>query len=173
MFFNIFIIMDQKIKNLIDQNVFGTDILDYDIDVKENFLSSSELTLTIYIDHYKLWRSSGRFDSKYYELIIDIDNGVFDESIEEFLPLVGYDCDYLKYQYKPVNLYDKPNALFAYEPLFDALKDIGYPFRQVNYLSSPWLNVYIVTQTVSISEIRTILEEEYDIDTDDIVMLDA
>ena len=166
--------MDIKIKNLIDQNVFGTDILDYDIDVKENFLSSTDLTLTFYIDHYKLWKNSGYFNPKYYDLIIDIDNGVFDESIEEFLPLVGYDSEYIKYQYKPVNLYDESTGwYFAYEPLFDALKDIGYPFRQVNYLSSPWLNVYIVTQTVSISEIRTILEEEYDIDTDDIVMLDA
>ena len=166
--------MDQKIKNLIDQNVFNSNLLDYDIDAKEDFLSLTELTLTFYIDHYKLWRSSSRFDSKYYDLIVDIDNGAFDESLEEFLPLVGYNSEYIKYQYKPVNLYDESTGwYFAYEPLFDALKDMGYPFRKVNYLSSPWLNVYIVTETESIPKIRTVLEEDYDIDTDDIVMLDA
>ena len=94
MFFNIFIIMDKKIKNLIDQNVFNSNLLDYEIEMEtedeyfdEDFIT---LKLIIYVDSYKLYKSSGRFNPKYYQLIVALDEGYFEESLEEFLPMVGY-----------------------------------------------------------------------------------
>jgi hypothetical protein len=45
-------------------------------------------------------------------------------------------------------------------------------FNHTFYLSSPWLNVDVVTIDNEFSDVINILEEEYDIDTDDIVMID-
>jgi hypothetical protein len=170
MFFNIFIIMDKKIKNLIDQNVFkGEKILDYDIESIEQHNEETELIFTFKIDHYKLWKSSGYFNPEYYELIVGIDNGDMDMSIEEFLPIIGYDTDYVSYIYDNTDKYELRNV---YKPLFDALDDLGYVYTYSIYKRSPWLNVYVLTSNdVNFNQVIETLQDEYGLDTDDIVLL--
>ena len=170
MFFNIFIIMDKKIKNLIDQNVFkGEKILDYDIESIEQHNEETELIFTFKIDHYKLWKSSGYFNPEYYELIVGVDNGDMDMSIEEFLPIIGYDTDYVSYIYDNTDKYELRNV---YKPLFDALDDLGYVYTYSIYKRSPWLNVYVLTSNdVNFNQVIETLQDEYGLDTDDIVLL--
>ena len=67
--FNIFIIMDKKIKSLIDSNVFNSNKITYDINVY-----SDDLIFDVIVDHRKLWKSSGYFDQKYYDLTISYGN---------------------------------------------------------------------------------------------------
>lgn len=171
MFFNIFIIMNKKIKNLIDQNVFkGEKILDYNIESIEQYDEETELIFTFKIDHYKLWKSSGYFNPKYYELVVGIDNGDMDMSIEEFLPIIGYDTDYVRNLYDHIN---KDELRKVYKPLFDALNDLGYGYTYSVYKHSPWLNVYVETpKDFNFYSIIETLQDEYDLDIDDIVLLD-
>ena len=170
MFFNIFIIMDKKIKNLIDQNVFkGEKILDYDIESIEQHNEETELIFTFKIDHYKLWKSSGYFNPEYYELIVGIDNGDMDMSIEEFLPIIGYDTDYVTYVYEHIN---KNKVYGSYKPLLDAIHDLGYDYTYSVYQRSPWFNVYVETPNgVNFNGVIETLQDEYGLDTDDIVLL--
>jgi hypothetical protein len=170
MFFNIFIIMDKKIKNLIDQNVFkGEKILDYDIESIEHYDEETELIFTFKIDHYKLWKSSGYFNPEYYELIVGVDNGDMDMSIEEFLPIIGYDTDYVSYVYDNTN---KDELRKVYKPLFDALDDLGYDYTYSVYKRSPWLNVYVETSNdVNFNQVIETLQDEYGLDVDDIVLV--
>jgi hypothetical protein len=171
MFFNIFIIMDKKIKNLIDLNVFkGEKILDYDIESIEQHDEETELKFTFKIDHYKLWRSSGYFDPEYYDIIVGVDNGDMDISIEEFLPMIGYDTDYVSYVYEHIN---KDKVYEVYKPLFNAIRDLGYDYTYSVYKRSPWLNVYVETPNdVNFNQVIETLQDEYGLDTDDIVLLD-
>lgn len=157
--------MDKKIKNLIDHNVFNSNILDYEIDETSHYAGETQLVININVDHFKLWKSSGYFNPKYYELIVGIDDGYFDELISEFLPIVGYNFDDIIFKYKP-------NHVVAYKRLFDSLNELVKYFNHTFYLSSPWLNVDVITIDNEFSDVINILEEEYDIDTDDIVMID-
>lgn len=162
--------MDKKIKNLIDLNVFkGEKILDYDIESIEQHYEETELKFTFKIDHYKLWKSSGYFNPEYYELVVGIDNGDMDMSIEEFLPMIGYDTDYVIYVYEHIN---KNKVYEVYKPLFDAIHDLGYDYTYSVYKRSPWLNVYIETSNdVNFNQVIETLQDEYGLDTDDIVLL--
>ena len=162
--------MDKKIKNLIDQNVFkGEKILDYDIESIEQHDEETELIFTFKIDHYKLWKCSGYFDPKYYELVVGIDNGDMDMNIEEFLPIIGYDNDYVSYVYEHIN---KNKVYEVYKPLFDAIRDLGYDYTYSVYKRSPWLNVYVETPNgVNFNDVIEILQDEYGLDIDDIVLL--
>lgn len=163
--------MDKKIKNLIDQNVFnGAKILNYDVESIEQYDEETELIFTFKINHYRLWKSSGYFDPKYYELVVGADNGDMDMSIEEFLPIIGYDTDYVRYLYEHNS---KDELKKVYKPLFDALDDLGYDYEYSVYRHSPWLNVYIETPNdVKFYSLLETLQEEYDLDIDDIVILD-
>ena len=171
MFFNIFIIMDKKIKNLIDLNVFkGEKILDYDIESIEQHDEETELKFTFKIDHYKLWKGSDYFNPEYYELIVGIDNGDMDMSIEEFLPMIGYDTDYVSYVYDNTDKYELRKV---YKPLFDALDDLGYTYTYSIYKRSPWLNVYVENPNdVNFNGVIETLQDKYGLDIDDIVLLD-
>jgi len=171
MFFNIFIIMDKKIKNLIDQYVFkGEKILDYDIEEQYDEEIDTELIFTFKIDHYKLWKSSGYFKPNYYELVVGVDNGDMDMSIEEFLPIIGYDTDYFRHLYHHIN---KDELREVYKPLFDALNDLGCDYTYSTYKHSPWLNVYVETpKDDNFYNIIEKLQDDYDLDIDDIVLLE-
>ena len=162
--------MDKKIKNLIDQNVFkGEKILDYDIESIEQHNEETELIFTFKIDHYKLWKSSGYFNPEYYELIVGVDNGDMDMSIEEFLPIIGYDTDYVSYVYDNTN---KDELRKVYKPLFDVLDDLGYDYTYSVYKRSPWLNVYVETSNdVNFNQVIETLQDEYGLDVDDIVLV--
>ena len=162
--------MDKKIKNLIDLNVFkGEKILDYDIESIEQHDEETELKFTFKIDHYKLWKSSGYFDPEYYELVVGIDNGDMDMSIEEFLPMIGYDTDYVSNLYDHIN---KDELRKVYKPLFDAIRDLGYDYTYSVYRRSPWLNVYVDTPNgVNFNLVIETLQDEYGLDIDDIVLL--
>lgn len=163
--------MDKKIKNLIDLNVFkGEKILDYDIESIEQHDEETELKFIFKIDHYKLWKNSGYFNPEYYELIVGLDNGDMDMSIEEFLPMIGYDTDYVSYVYDNTDKYELRKV---YKPLFDALDDLGYTYTYYIYKHSPWLNVYVETSNyVNFNQVIETLQDEYGLDTDDIVLLD-
>ena len=171
MFFNIFITMDKKIKNLIDKNVFNSNLLDYDIEEMVTY-GVGVVYITIHVDHFKLWRSSGYFDPKYYQLIVSLDDGYFQESLEEFLPIFGFSFEDIQFIYKP-KVNTKGDRYSAYNKLFKALNDLVYHFDYTFYPGSPWLNVdVVVLSEIQFYDISEILEEEYDIDTDDIVMLE-
>jgi hypothetical protein len=163
--------MDKKIKNLIDQHVFkGEKILDYDIESIEQHDEETELKFTFKIDHYKLWKGSDYFNPEYYELIVGIDNGDMDMSIEEFLPMIGYDTDYVSYVYDNTDKYELRKV---YKPLFDALDDLGYIYSYSIYKRSPWLNVYVENPNdVNFNGVIDTLQDKYGLDIDDIVLLD-
>jgi len=49
--------------------VFNSDKITYDINVY-----SDDLIFDVIVDHRKLWKSSGYFDQKYYDLTISYGN---------------------------------------------------------------------------------------------------
>lgn len=163
--------MNKNIKDLIDQYVFkGENILQYDIELIESYDEDTEVDIIFKIDHYKLWKSSGYFDPKYYELIVGLDNGDMELSLDEFLPMVGYDSDYIRLLYEPIN---KKDIYKPYERLFDALEELGYEYTYSVYKHTPWLNVYVTTPNdENFYNIIETLQDEYDLDIDDIVLLD-
>lgn len=163
--------MNKNIKDLIDQYVFkGENILQYDIELIESYDEDTEVDIIFKIDHYKLWKSSGYFDPKYYELIFGLDNGDMELSLDEFLPMVGYDSDYIRLLYEPIN---KKDIYKPYERLFDALEELGYEYTYSVYKHTPWLNVYVTTPNdENFYNIIETLQDEYDLDIDDIVLLD-
>lgn len=170
MFFNIFIIMDKKIKNLIDQNVFNSNLLDYEIEEKEHYGDDYELHITIYVNHFKLWKSSWDFDPKYYQLIVALDEGYFEESLMEFLPIVGYTFDDIRLIYSP--LVGSWNSVYsAYDRLFKALNELVYYYERSFNRYSPWLTIEIESIKFNLEDLRGTLENEFGMDTDDIVML--
>ena len=163
--------MNKNIKDLIDQYVFkGENILQYDIELIESYDEDTEVDIIFKIDHYKLWKSSGYFDPKYYELIVGLDNGDMELSLDEFLPMVGYNSDYIRLLYEPIN---KKDIYKPYERLFDALEELGYEYTYSVYKTTPWLNVYVTTPNdENFYNIIETLQDEYDLDIDDIVLLD-
>jgi len=166
MFFNIFIIMDKKIKNLIDQNVFNSNLLDYDIEIEghdfdEDFIT---LKLIIYVDSYKLYKSSGRFNPKYYQLIVALDEGYFEESLVEFLPMVGY-------SFSSIEIFYEKSNLDGYKNLFHKIDGLGYSYYKIinRYNSSPWLYIEF---NMSYEEVRHLYEQlEEVISVEDVVLL--
>jgi hypothetical protein len=165
--------MDKKIKDLIDKNVFKTNILDYDIQEITSKFGEMDLIIYIFIDHYKLWKSSGRFDQDYYDLIYNIDDGVYDESIEEFLPMIGYDFDFFTIRYTNKNGGSVDYS--AYKPIANALKELNLPFKIQIWPEKPWLYLEVFIEgnpeVYSAQDVYEILEEEYDLDLGDIVFI--
>lgn len=166
MFFNIFIIMDKKIKNLIDQNVFNSNLLDYDIEIEDEYFDEDlvKLKFIIYVDSYKLYKSSGRFNPKYYQLIVALDEEYFEESLGEFLPMVGYTFSYIEMSY------DKSN-LDGYKNLFYEIDELGYSYYKINqhYYTTPWLYINF---NMSYEEVRHLYEQlEESVSVEDVVLL--
>jgi hypothetical protein len=164
--------MDKKIKNLIDQNVFNSNLLDYDIEERTLFGDDNELYITIYVDHFKLWKSSGRFNLKYYQLIVALDEGYFEESLMEFLPIIGYTFEDIRLIYNPIVGLNS-GMYSAYDRLFKALNELVYYYERSFNRYSPWLTIEIESIKFNLEDLRGTLEDEFNIDTDDIVMLDA
>ena len=166
MFFNIFIIMDKKIKNLIDQNVFNSNLLDYEIEIKNSVFDDDFviLKLIIYVDSYKLYKSSGRFNPKYYQLMVALDEGYFEESLEEFLPIVGY-------SFSSIEIFYEKSNLDGYKNLFHKIDGLGYSYYKIinRYTSSPWLYIEF---NMSYEEVRHLYEQlEEVISVEDVVLL--
>jgi hypothetical protein len=147
--------MDKKIKNLIDQNVFNSNLLDYDIEVEtedeyfdEDFIT---LKLIIYVDSYKLYKSSGGFNPKYYQLIVALAEGYFEESLEEFLPMIGY-------SFSSIEIFYEKSNLDGYKNLFNEIDELGYSYYNINtrYYSSPWLYIEF---NMSYDEVRHLYEQ--------------
>ena len=161
--FNIFIIMNKKIKSLIDSNVFHSNKITFDINVY-----NGDLIFDVIVDHRKLWKSSGYFDQKYYDTIIDLDNGVYEEELQEFLPLVGYTFEEFDIRY--LSNEDSIDNSLAYSYLFSALEELGVDYKWQFVTGSPWLFLtFLNSDQQQLYDVGEILENEYDIDTDDIV----
>ena len=60
----------------------------------------------------------------------------------------------------------------SYKPLLDAIRDLGYDYTYSVYQRSPWFNVYVETPNgVNFNGVIETLQDEYGLDTDDIVLL--
>jgi hypothetical protein len=158
--------MDKKIKNLIDQNVFNTNMLDYGIEIEQDYFDDDFVTLKliIYVDSYKLYKSSGYFNEDYYNLITDLADGNLDDELFEFLPMVGYSFSSLEI------FYDKSN-IDGYKNLFYEINELGYSYYKViqNYYSTPWLYVEF---NMSYEDIRHLYEQLEDVvSVEDVVLL--
>jgi len=160
--------MDKKIKKLIDQNVFNSDLLDYDIEIEDEYFDDDLVTLKfiIYVDSYKLYKSSGYFNEEYYNLITDLADGNFDEELFDFLPMVGYSFSSLEL------FYDKSN-LGGYKQIFYALDELSYRYEMIDrYHSSPWLYIkYDISDSKFTTDLYKMINDEFDIDVDDIVLI--
>lgn len=155
--------MDKKIKTLIDSNVFHSNKITFDINVYYD-----DLIFDVIVDHRKLWKSSGYFDQKYYDIIIGLDNGDYEEELQEFLPLVGYTFEEFDIRY--LSNEDSIDNSLAYSYLFSALKELGVDYKWQFVTGSPWLYVtFLNSNQQQLYDVGAILENEYDIDTDDIV----
>jgi hypothetical protein len=158
--------MDQRVKKLIDKNVFKTNILDYEIIPSRKSIDGyKDIIFKIFIDHYKLWKSSGYFDREYYDLILGIDDGLYNEELSDFLPLIGYDFDYFTIRFG----WENDNDYSAYERLFDAIDELGYKAVPYSYKEKPWLYVGTSLSSSNLVELVISLEDEFDLDVDDIV----
>ena len=161
--------MDKKIKKLIDDNVFQSDKLDYKItQSKHSILNKGDVIIYVLIDHYKLWKNSGYYDPEYFELIYGLNEGYYDEEISDFLPLIGYDLDYFSIRYIGKNgLIDYS----AYDSLFDAINQLGYSFEVKTYKEQPWLYVGISASDSDVAKLYVTLQNEFDLDVDDIILM--
>jgi hypothetical protein len=160
MFFNIFIIMNEKIKRLIIDNVFrGVDV-DFNI-----YMEYEVLKLRVKIDSEKLYKSSGYFDKDYYNLIYGLWDYELDEELHEFLPMVGYDFEEIEY------FFDKSD-LDGYKNLFYALNDLNYDYNVFDgFYSSPWLYIQFNASGVEVDNLYYVLEDEFDLSVDDVILL--
>jgi len=163
MFFNIFIIMDKKIKKLVIDNIFDGVDIDFDAEVVMEEYGGNTLKFIVYVDSYKLYKSSGYFNEEYYFLITDLADGNLDEEIAEFLPMIGYGFDYFELGF------DKTN-LDGYRNLFYTLDELGYQYKIIDrYNSSAWL---FIEFNMSGSEVNRLYEQlEEVISVEDIVLL--
>ncbi len=152
--------MNEKIKRLIIDNVFrGVDI-DFNI-----YTEYEVLKLRVKIDSEKLYKSSGYFDKDYYSLIYDLSDNKLDEDLYDFLPIVGYDFEEIEY------FFDKSN-LDGYKYLFYALNDLNYDYSVFDgFYSSPWLYIQFNASAVEVDNLYYILEDEFALSVDDIVLL--
>jgi hypothetical protein len=158
--------MDQRIKKLIDKNVFDSNKLDYEImPSRKSIDGNKDVIIKIFIDHHKLWRSSSYFDPEYYDLIVGIDDGIYDDKLGEFLPMIGYDFDYFTIRYG----WENDNDYSAYERLFDAIDELGYNAIPYSYQEKPWLYVGTSLSSSNLNILIGALEDEFDLDVDDIV----
>jgi hypothetical protein len=155
--------MDKKIKTLIDSNVFHSNKITFDINVYYD-----DLIFDVIVDHRKLWKSSGYFDQKYYDIIIGLDNGDYEEELQEFLPLIGY--TFKEFDIRYLSNEDSIDNSLAYSYLFSALKELGVDYKWQFVIGSPWLFLtFLNSDQQQLYDVGAILENEYDIDTDDIV----
>lgn len=158
--------MDKKIKKLIDQNVFNTNMLDYEIEIEQGYFDDDFVTLKliIYVDSYKLYKSSGYFNEDYYNLITDLADGNLDDELFEFLPMVGYSFSSLEI------FYDKSN-IDGYKNLFYEINELGYSYYKViqNYYSTPWLYVEFNMSGSEVNRLYELLEEV--VSVEDVVLL--
>ena len=157
--------MNEKVKRLIIDNVFDGVDVDFDLEIENEYFdeNSNVLKIIIYVDSYKLYKSSGYFNKKYYNLISYLADGNLDEEIFEFLPMVGYDFEYLEV------FYDKSD-LDGYKNLFYEINDLGYKYKvQDRYYSTPWLYIVFNLTGPEVDNLYNLLEKEVSIE--DVVLL--
>ena len=157
--------MNEKVKRLIIDNVFDGVDIDFDIEIENEYFdeNSNVLKIIIHVDSYKLYKSSGYFNEDYYNLITYLADGNLDEEIFEFLPMVGYDFEYLDV------FYDKSN-LDGYKNLFYEINDLGYKYKvQDRYYSTPWLYIVFNLTGPEVDNLYNLLEKEVSIE--DVVLL--
>ena len=166
MFFNIFIIMNEKIRKLIIDNVFRGIDIDFDVKKERSIVTEGELLIIeINIDSKKIYRSSGYFDNNYFELISDLADGNIDDELFEFLPMIGYN-------FSALEIFYNKDDLSGYKNLFYAINDLEYKYRVINrFHSTPWLYIEFNASGVEVDNIYNVLEDEFDLSIDDIVLL--
>lgn len=157
--------MDEKIKKLIIDNVFGGINIDFDVEIENEYFDDdySILKIIIYVDSYKLYKSSGYFDEDYYNLITDLADGNLDDVIFEFFPMVGYNFGSVEL------FYDKSN-LEGYKNLFYEINEYGYKYKiQDRYHSTPWLYIVFNLSGPEVDSLYHTLEK--DVNVDDVILL--
>lgn len=156
--------MDENIKRLVINNVFKGIDIDFDVETEnEHFDDSTILRIIIYVDSYKLYRSSGYFNEDYYDLISYLADGNLDEEIFEFFPMIGYNFNSVEL------FYDKSN-LDGYKNLFYEINDLGYKYKvQDRYYSTPWLYIVFNLTGPEVDNLYYILEKE--VSVEDVVLL--
>lgn len=126
------------------------------------------VTISIVVDHNKLWRGSKNFNEKYYDYIVDIDNGIYDGALTEISPMVGFNHDtgedvVINYIHKNVNVYSV---------LEDKILDLGYVNKLEVIPFVAWASIYISCDDISdLYFIRETLDS-LGYDTDDIILSD-
>lgn len=135
--------------------------------VEYQYLGSSSRVVFI-VDHSKLSRNSKSFDEKYYNMIMDIDNGVYDDALKEIIPMVGFNDTSdlgpsIKFLHKTIEVYDE---------ILDKISSLGYDNDIETPMYSPFPIIYIDCDDNS--DIQFVVEtlEKYGFDVDDIVFSD-
>lgn len=155
--------MNEKVKRLIIDNVFDGVDIDFDIEIENGNFDEDLLNLTVYVNSYKLYKSSGYFDKNYYDIITDLADGNIDEKLYDFLPMIGYDFNEIRI------FYDKSN-LDGYKNLFYEINDLGHKYVvKHNYYSTPWLYIVFNLSGPEVGNLYNLLEEE--VSVEDIILL--
>ena len=152
--------MNEKIRRLIIDNVFRGVYVDFNVMVVHD-------TLVIYldVDSKRLYKSSGYFDPKYYDLIYKLADGVLDDDVNDFFPMVGYEFDEIRINYEK-------GDLDGYKNLFYALNDLNYDYIVFDgFYPTPWLYIQFNVPDEEVNNLYDILEDEFDLSVDDVILL--
>lgn len=154
-------IISNGLKKFVNKMLFK-DVVDFSISIDDSSISreiyiSYTVTVTVLIDHSKIWKNSGKFSYNYLKMIEKINYYGCEEEIEKYCAYFGLsETVHVNVRYSHYNI-------DVYKPILDFIGTKNIDFVTSVHDYSPWFMIKISDDFYFNPEL--IEDEGFDIDT--------